>query len=215
LFCLLIVSNKLSLSRLFLLQRGDHHRHPLALQDRHVLRTAELFELDGETQELLLALVLEHDRTSAEENRGFHLGSFLEETLRVLQLELEVVLIGVGTEADLLDDDLRRIGLHLLRFLFLLIEIFLIVQDLAYGRVGLGADFDQIELELLSQGTGLGDGIDALLRDVLPDKTYLRSGDLLVDVQFVFTLLRSRGEGRFLSFRLEARRLRSVRRCDK
>jgi hypothetical protein len=133
----------------------------------------------------------------------------------MLQLELEVVLVGVGTETDLLDDDLCRIGLHLLRFLLLLIEIFLVVQDLAYGRIGLRTDLNQVEFELFRQGAGLGDGVDALLGDVLPDETYLRSGDLLVDVQFVLTLLRSRGESRFLSFRFEARGLRSVRRCDK
>ena len=205
----------MSLSRLFLFQRGDHHRHPLALEDRHVFGPAEFFELDGETEQLLLALILEHDRTSAEEDRGLHLGAFLQETLGMLELELEVMLIGVGTETDLLDDDLRRIGLHLLRFLLLLIEILLIVQDLAYGRIGFGTDFDQVEFELLSQGTGLGNGIDALFGNVFSDKTYLRSGDLLVDVQFVLTLLRSRGESRFLSFRFEARGLRSVRRCDK
>ena len=205
----------MSLSRLFLFQRSDHHRHPLSLEDRHVLRTSEIFELDGEAQQLLFALVLEHDRTSAEKDRGFPLGALLKEPLRVLELELEVMLVGIGTEPDLLDDNLRRVGLHLLRFLLLLIEILLIVQDLAYGRIGFGTDFDQVEFELLSQGTSLGNGIDALFRDVLPDKTYLRSGNLPIDVQFVFTLLRSRGEGRFLSFRFEARRLRSVRRCDK
>ena len=133
----------------------------------------------------------------------------------MFQLELEVMLIGIRAETDLLDDDLGRVGLHLFRFLLLLIEILLIVQDLAYGRIGFRTDFDEIEFKFLRQGTGLGDGIDTLFRDILPDKTYLRSRDLLIDVQFVLTLLRSRSESRFLSFRLEARGLRSVRRCDK
>ena len=96
---------------LFLLYRSDHHRHPLTLQRRHVLGPSELLKLDGKTKQLLLSLVGEHDGASAEEDGGLHLGALLEELACMLQLELEVMLIRVGTEADLLDSDLSALAL--------------------------------------------------------------------------------------------------------
>ena len=202
--------------RLFLFNRGKYHGHALALERRHALGTAELFELDGETQELLFALVLEHDGPSAEKDGGLDLGTFLEEALSVLELELEVVFIGIGAEAYLLDDDLRGVGLHLLGLLPLLVEVLLVVKDLAHGGIGFGSDLDEVETLLLCHLQSLCEGIDALLGDVFPDKTHLGSGDLLVDVQFIFTLaLIGDNAILLLGFGLEARRLRSVRRCDK
>ena len=200
---------------LLLFGRGNHHRHSLAFEHRHVLGTAELFELYGETEELLLSLVLEHDRASAEEDCGFHFGAFLEEFPGVLQFELEVVLVGIGAETDFLEDNLSGVRFHLLRLLALLVQIFLIVQDLADGGIGLGADLHQIKFELIGNLHRLRDGIDALLRDIVPDKTNLRSGYLLIDSEFILVLL-LKARIRFAAFsRFRAGRLRSVRRCDK
>ena len=50
----------------------------------------------------------------------------------MLELEVVVVVVGLGSEADLLDYDLRLVGLQLLGLLFLLVEEFLVVADAAY-----------------------------------------------------------------------------------
>ena len=63
----------------------------------------------------------------------------------MLELELEVVLVGVRPEADLLDDNLGGVLLHLLGLLPLLVEVFLVVKDLADRRICLRAYLYKIE----------------------------------------------------------------------
>ena len=135
----------------------------------------------------------------------------------MLQLELEVMLVCVRAEPYLLDDNLCRIGLHLLGFLLLLIEIFLIVQNFAHRRISLCAYLHQIKTKFIGKCQCLGNRIYTLLGDILSDKTYLKSVDLLIDVQLVlvFLLILDRtvlwsGTGRF-----ESGRFWFVRRCDR
>ena len=127
----------MSITGLFLFDGGYHHYHPLALQLRHLLRPAVLFELDCETQEKLFTLLGIDDAAAFEEHGGFHFLSVLQELLSMLELELEIVVIGIGAETDLLYHDFSGVVLHLLSLLALLVEIFLIVQNLAYRRIGL------------------------------------------------------------------------------
>lgn len=201
-----------SLSTLFLLYRSQHHGHPLAFQGGHAFRAAEFFQFHGETEQLLLSLLGELNGASAEENGGLDLGSFLEEALRMFQLELEIVFVGVGAEADLLDDNLRSVGFHLLGFLPLLVQILLVIHNLAYRRVCLGADFHQVQFHLLCDGQGLAKRIDTLLGDVVPDQTNLRGGNVTVDLQGVFVLLNPLLLHRLFLF--ETTGSRFERRCD-
>ena len=133
----------------------------------------------------------------------------------MLELELEVMLVGVRSEADFLDHNLRGVLLHLLGLLALLIEILLVVQNLADGRIRLGADLNKIELEFVGQGLGLGDRVNPLLRDVVSYETDLRGRDLSVDAELVLIFVLT---GRLIAatgFRSRTCRLGSVRRCDK
>ena len=129
----------------------------------------------------------------------------------MLELELEVVLVGVGAEPDLLDHDLRGVRLHLLGPLLLLILVLLVVQDLAHVRVGLVGDLDEIKFEFLRQGPCLGDRVDARLGNVVPDQADLLNRDLVIDLQFILIFFRT---ALLVAVRLRSRRLRSVRRCD-
>ena len=79
-------------------------------------------------------------------------------------------------------------------------------------RVGLVGDFDEIKLEFLRQGAGLGDRVDTRLGDVVPDQADLGNLDLTIDPQFVLIFFRTAG---LVAVRLRSRRLRSVRRCDR
>jgi len=199
---------------LFFLGRGYHHRHPLALQYRHILGTAEFFQFHSEPEELLLALILEHNGASAEEYRRLDLGSFLKELLSMLEFELEVVLVGVGPETDFLYDHLGSVGLHLLGLLALLIKVLLIVQNLADRGIGLGADLHKVEFKLIGHLQGSGDGIHSRLKDILTNQSDLLGRYLLVDVEFVLVMLLSLTGIRLARTRLEARRLRFVRYSD-
>ena len=133
----------------------------------------------------------------------------------MLELELEIVFVGVGSEADFLDHNLRSVGFHLLGALALLIEILLVIQNLADGRIRLGADLNKVEFEFVGQGLGLGDRVNPLLRDVLSYETYLLGSDLSVDTELVLIFVLT---GRLIAatgFRSRTCRLGSVRRCDK
>lgn len=171
----------------------------------------EVLKLHRETQQLLLSLVLEHDRASTEENGGLDLGALFEESSGMLELELEVVLISVRPEADLLDHYLRGVGLHLLGLLLALIEVLLIIENLTYRRIGLCAYLHQVEFELISNLKRLRNRIDARLRNIVSNETYLMRSDLLVYVEFVLVALLSLTRIRTASAGFEARRLRFVR----
>ena len=106
---------------LLLGNRSNHHDHPLALKLRHLLGASVLLKFQSETEEKLLSLLGVDDGTSLEEHRGLDLGPLLKELLRVLELELEIVLVSVRAEPDFLYDHLGRVRLHLLGLLLLLV----------------------------------------------------------------------------------------------
>ncbi len=111
---------------------------------------------------------------------GLHLGALLEELLGMLQLELEVMLVGIWAEPYLLKNHLGGIRLHLFCLLPLLVKELLVVEYLAHRRISLVADKHQVEFHLIRHGQGLGNWVNTLLGDILSDKAHLRSGDLLV-----------------------------------
>ena len=166
---------------LFLDFGREHHVHLLAVELRHHLHLGELFEVRGKAQQQDFALLLEDDRTSAEEDVGLDLGPLLEEVLRVLELEVVVVVVGLRAEADLLHDDFRLVRLQFLGLLFLLVEELLIIGDAAYGRLGLGRDLDQVEFHLVRQTQCVADRHHLRLGNVVPHQTHLGNRDLFVD----------------------------------
>ena len=196
---------------LLLFVRGYHHCHSLALKDRHILGVAEFFKLYRKPEELLLALVLEHNGTSPEEDGRLYLGAFLEEFPGVLELELEIVLVGIRTEADFLDHHLGGVGFHLLRLLLALVEELFVIEYLTNWRIGLGADFHQIQLELVCQLQCFRNRVYARFRNIFPNQTHLLGSNLLVYVQLVLIALLRLTRVRSATGRLEARRLRFVR----
>ena len=173
---------------LLFLNRSDHNYHPLALKLRHVLRSSVLLEFDCKTKEKFFSLVGELNRTSPEENRSLDLGTLTKELLGMLELELEVVLISVRTEADFLYHNLGGILLHLLGLLLLLVEILLVIKYLAHRRVSLGCNFHQVKFHLICHLHGYGDRINARLRNVVTDETHLWCPDLFIDVQLILVL---------------------------
>ena len=129
----------------------------------------------------------------------------------MLELELKVVFVRIGAETDFLDHNLGRVGFHLLGALALLIEILLVIQNLAHRRVCLGADIYQVQLQFLGQGQGFAEGVDSLLVDVVSYQANLRGGNFTVNPKGVFVLLVSLS---LLGLLFEARRSRFKRRCD-
>ena len=92
-------------------------------------------------------------------------------------------------EADLLYHHLGGVGLHLLRLLLLLIDVLLVVYDLADRRIHLGGDLHQIQLEALCKSLGFPQWIDTGLGDIVSHKPYLRRSDLVIDPGAVVPLI--------------------------
>lgn len=83
------------------------------------------------------SLILENDLAAAEKDISFHLIPVLEEILGMLQLEIVIVVIGIGAETNLFDHNLHSFGFQLLGFFLLLVKELRIVDDPANGGIGL------------------------------------------------------------------------------
>src|SRR5436190_363620 len=171
---------------LFLLLRDHEHDHALAFQLGHALHHPHILQVLGELQQQDLPTFLEDDAATAEEHECLQLVPFLQEFARVLQLEVHVVLIGVGPEADLLHFHGGLLGLDLLLLLLEVVEELLVLDDAAYDGHRRCADLHQVQALLLRHAQGLAEGIHALFH-VIPHQTHLvHPEDLVVDPVRVF-----------------------------
>ena len=72
-----------------------------------------------------------------------------------------------------------------LLFFLLLVEVFLIVENLADGRIRLGCNLDEVKFKFLGNSPCLLNGIDAR-GNVVADETHFAGSDVLVDVVGIF-----------------------------
>ena len=120
---------------LLLALRADVKYHSFALEVGYIIRFAVLGEVGSEAREEEFTLFLEDDGTSAEEDIGFDFIALFEELDGMLELEVVIMIIGLGTETDLFDFLLFGICFCLFLFFLLSVEEFLIVHYPAYGRI--------------------------------------------------------------------------------
>lgn len=160
--------------------RRHNHVHTFAFQTGHHLGFAVFEQRLGEFEQLRLALLLVDDGATAEEHLNLHLVALLQETDGMLQLEVEIMLVGLRTEADLLDHHLRRIGTTLFLLLLLLIEVLLVLDDLAHRRIGVGRNHHQVEAVGVSTLQGVAGVHDGGLH-ALTHYTHDRFRDAFID----------------------------------
>ena len=120
--------------------RRNEHDHSFAFEVRNIIGFAVLGEVSSEAREQEFSLLFEHDRASAEEDIGFHFIAFFEELDSVLELEVIVMIVGLGTETDLFHFLLLGIRFCLFLLFLLRVEEFLIIYDAAHGRIGCSSD---------------------------------------------------------------------------
>lgn len=179
-----------SLDFLFFLGNGsNHHQHPLAFQLGHLLRASELFQFHRKTQKQFLALLRVNDATALEKDGGFDLAAFLKEALGMFELEIEIMFVGIRTETNLLDHNLGGVVLHLLGLLALLVQIFLVVQNLAYRRNRLVGNLHKIKFKSVGKVQSLAKRVYPGFGDVVPYQANLRRGYFLVDGKFILSPL--------------------------
>src|SRR5690348_17331028 len=125
-----LLAGLLRLRDLLLGRQDLDHRH--AFLPRGHLDQGDLGELGGQARQDPVPDLAVYELAAAEDDGGLHLVPVLQEPLGVAALELEVVLVDLGPELQLLDDDvllvLARLGLTLV----LLIEELSRVHDAAH-----------------------------------------------------------------------------------
>ena len=166
--------------------RADVHDHPFALEVRYIIGFAVLGEVVSEAREEEFTLLLEDDGSSAEEDVGFDFIAFFEELDGMLELEVIVMIVGLGTETDLFDLLLFLIRLCLFLFFLLCVEEFLVIYDAAYRRISRCSDLDEVEVLIIGNFHCLLEGVDTLLY-VVANKANLRhTANLIVDTVRIF-----------------------------
>ena len=120
------------------------------------------------------------------EDIGLDFVSFLEEFLRVLELEVVIVVIGLRSETNLLHLLLLLVGLCLFLLFLLRVEEFLVVNDSADRRIRSSRDLDQIEVEVIGYFHSLLKRVDTLLY-IIANKAHLCDpANLIVNTMRVF-----------------------------
>ena len=172
--------------QLFLALGAEIENHSLALEVRHIIRLAILGEVVSETREEEFALLLEDDRTSAEEDIGFDFVALLEELDSVLELEVVIMIVGLWTETDLLDFLLLSVRFCLFLFFLLRVEEFLVIDYSADRRRSGRSDLNEVEVEIICYFHSLLKRVDALLY-VFADKAHLcHTANFVVNAMRIF-----------------------------
>src|SRR5690606_22712788 len=85
------------------------------------------------------------------------LGTLLQETDGVLQLEIVIVIVSVRAETNLFDNNLGSICLYLFLLLLLLIQKLLIINYFADWRVSIWRYLNKIKFHFISQPESITD----------------------------------------------------------
>ena len=140
----------------------EHHIHTFAFEGGHAFHFGNIFQIGGKTEQKHFALILKENAASSKENVCFDLSPIREKLLSVLEFEAIVVVIGLRSEADFLNDHFGSISLLFFLTLALLINELLVIYYSAYRWVGSGNDLNEIQsgifshLECLPQGKDTG-----------------------------------------------------------
>ena len=81
--------------------------------------------------------ILVNDGTAFEIDIHLHFATIFQKLDGMIGLELEIMIIGLGSEADFLDHHFRRLRLNLFLFLLLIVKKLLVIHHAAYRRSGL------------------------------------------------------------------------------
>ena len=157
----------------------DHDDRP-ALEPRLGLRLAEFGHVRYDPLHELLPDVLMGDLASPKHQGNLDLVAVAQKFLDVLQLELVIVLIGLGTKLDLFNFDHR--GLASGQLLALLKLETPEIHDPAHGGGSLGSHLHQVQPGGAGSLQGLPDGLHPQLGPVIADDPDLRGPDVLIDV---------------------------------
>ena len=172
------------------LGRCKHHRHVAAFEERLDLDRPNLLDVVGEPHQQVSSAVRMLAFAAPEHDRDLHLRPLVQKADDVALLGLVVVNSNLGSELDLLDEDLRLVLPCRLRLLFLLIAVLPEVHHLGHGRIRACSDLDQVEALAIGVRTRLFRRLDPELLPFLADQTYPGDTNRIVDSRLGFRTAR-------------------------
>ncbi len=107
-----------------LLLRGKHDNHTFPFKYGHLFHFSEFFQIICKTEQQHLALLFEQDGTAFEKHIRLYFRPFLKEALRMFELEVIVVIVGLRSETYLFHHDFCSLRFLLFKAFLLLIEEF-------------------------------------------------------------------------------------------
>src|SRR6185503_2845998 len=134
---------------LFLGFRRPDSQHTLAFHLGHPFQHPGVIETLGEFQQEKLSPLLELDGATLELYISLYLIALFQELFGMLGLEVEIMVIRIGSKPDLFYFRSLAFRLHFLFLLLLLVKELVIINDLTYWRVCIGRYLYQVELLLL------------------------------------------------------------------
>ena len=158
----------------------QNHGHRVALEGRHLLDADQVLQFVQDLVENLSADVGVRELPASEADRDLDLLPFFEETLNGLRLEIEVVVVGLGTESDLFEKDDLLVLASLALFLLLVVLEATVVQKPAHRGNGGRRNFYEIETTLSRDGQRIGGVENSELLSVFSYETDLGNPDPFV-----------------------------------
>src|SRR5262249_24768618 len=166
----------------------EHGGHALAFHRRRLLDLGDVGELLEDAVDDAAALLDVLQLAAAEQDVDEDLVLVLQKPPRLVDLGVDVVLAGLGPDADLLDLLLVDLGLGPLARL--LVAELAVVEDLADGRPLLRRHLDEVQVGLAGHLQRLRGRHHAELLAVGPDQAHRTDPDLLVDPLAAVLLMR-------------------------
>ena len=137
-------------------EKRTRQRHASPRHSRGPLDRPQIQQRLGNILELFITVITMEHLTTTEKDRKLHLMPLFEKLTCVLDLDIEVVLLSLGTQPDLLErcgmTNILLIRLSCLALL--LIQPLAVIHNSADGRIACGSNFYQVKprLQGLIQG---------------------------------------------------------------
>src|SRR5687768_15763529 len=103
----------------------------------------------------------------------------------MFRLKVKVMIVCIGSKADLFHLRGLALGLHFLRFLLLIVKEFIVIDDLANGGIRTGRNFNEVQLLGLGHFQRFLGRIHANF-NILSHQSYLGNAYEMIDAMFWF-----------------------------
>lgn len=169
---------------LFLLVRREYRGHTPPFHLGRLIDPCQVLHIFNETTKQIHSLILVDNVSASKLHVRLYLVTIVQEITGVVLFELIIVIVGAWSEPKLLHlHRLRPLPLPLL-LLLLLVAVLAVVNDLAYGRLGIRSNFNEIKVMVAGAIQGVFEIHDLVIAFWFND-AYSAGADLSVYANFI------------------------------